>query len=67
MIVELDGEGPIAYGVLPGGQSGNPGSDKYIYSLENWVNGEYHRLNFLRSSDEMKEDWSKFVFKSKTK
>lgn len=57
MIVEMDKSGPIGYGVLPGGQSGNPGSRYYLYSLKNWVYGEYHRLNFLKSSDETQEGW----------
>ncbi|MCB9186572.1 MAG: penicillin acylase family protein [Flavobacteriales bacterium] len=59
MIVELDKDGPIAYGVLPGGQSGNAGSDKFIYSLNNWVNGEYHRLHFIKNSSETQDGWQK--------
>lgn len=35
-----------AYGVYPGGQSGNPGSKYYASFLDKWVKGEYYRLNF---------------------
>lgn len=58
MIVELDSTGPKAYGVLPGGQSGNPGSDKYIHSLSNWADGTYHELNFLRSATDIDSSWT---------
>ncbi len=65
MIVELDKEeGPIAYGVLPGGQSGNAGSSKYMYSVENWANGEYHRLHFLTSPEQTTEGWQTFNLSS---
>lgn len=46
MIVEMTGDGPIAYGVFPGGQSGNPGSSDYLYSLDKWMEGNYHELKF---------------------
>ncbi|MBS1773870.1 MAG: penicillin acylase family protein [Bacteroidetes bacterium] len=35
-----------AYGVYPGGQSGNPGSKYYATFLDKWVKGEYYKLNF---------------------
>ena len=63
MIVELDKNGPKAYGVLPGGQSGNPGSNRYAYSLENWANGEYHALRFLKKDSELQSDWTKLIIK----
>jgi penicillin amidase len=59
MIVELTPDGPEAYGVLPGGQDGNPGGQKFIYSLENWAAGDYHKLNFLRSPEELREGWQR--------
>lgn len=52
MIVELTPDGPEAYGVLPGGQSGNPGSHSYLQSLPLWARGEYHKLHFMRGFDE---------------
>jgi penicillin amidase len=63
MIVDLDPSGVEAYGVLPGGQSGNPGSKNYINSLENWSKGEYHRLNFLSSPEQLEENWIVQTFK----
>lgn len=35
-----------AYGVYPGGQSGNPGSKYYVTFLDKWVKGEYYKLDF---------------------
>ncbi len=40
-----------AYGVYPGGQSGNPGSKYYDDYLDNWVNGKYNKLWFMRDGD----------------
>jgi penicillin amidase len=40
-----------AYGVYPGGQSGNPGSKFYDDYLDNWVNGKYNKLWFMREGD----------------
>jgi penicillin amidase len=58
MVVEMDENGPKGFGVLPGGQSGNPGSDKYIYSLDSWANGNYHELHFLKSPEEVQKGWT---------
>jgi penicillin amidase len=51
MVVSL--EAPIkAYGVYPGGQSGNPGSYYYDNLIEPWSNGEYYELeNKTNASD----------------
>ncbi|HET8859297.1 penicillin acylase family protein [Marivirga sp.] len=51
MIVSM--EQPIkAYGVYPGGQSGNPGSYYYDNLIESWSNGEYYELeNKSNASD----------------
>jgi penicillin amidase len=49
MVVSL-GEQPIAYGILPGGSSGNPGSKHYDNQLENWEQGKLIPLLFLNSS-----------------
>lgn len=40
MIVEM-GKGGEAFGIYPGGQSGNPGSKYYDNLLKKWANGEY--------------------------
>ncbi len=53
MIVELGPE-IKAFGVYPGGQSGNPGSKYYDNFIPVWANGEY--LNFdLRTPDDQRE------------
>lgn len=43
-----------AYGVYPGGQSGNPGSRFYDNFLDKWAAGEYYELWFMKSADEEK-------------
>jgi penicillin amidase len=40
-----------AYGVYPGGQSGNPGSKYYDDYIDNWVAGKYNKLWFMREGD----------------
>ena len=51
MVVAL-GPRVRAYGVYPGGQSGNPGSAFYDNMLETWRVGQLDELVFLRSADE---------------
>ncbi len=46
MVVQMSKE-TEAWGVYPGGQSGNPGSRYYATFLPNWVEGKYYRLLFL--------------------
>jgi penicillin amidase len=53
MIVEL-GNRPRAYGVYPGGQSGNPGSPNYDNFIDTWKEGKYFTLNFYMSPGEAK-------------
>ncbi|MBA4301669.1 penicillin amidase [Algoriphagus alkaliphilus] len=53
MVVELGPE-IQAFGVYPGGQSGNPGSRFYANFIPIWANGEY--LNFNLRSIENQED-----------
>lgn len=51
MVVELGPE-VKAFGIYPGGQSGNPGSKYYSNFIQKWANGEY--LNFdLRKPDQV--------------
>ena len=47
MVVELGPE-VKAYGVYPGGQSGNPGSASYTEFVSTWNNGGQFELQFLR-------------------
>jgi penicillin amidase len=51
MVVEM---GPTvrAWGILPGGASGNPGSRFYDLGGRDWAAGKTYELLFLKSSDE---------------
>ncbi|MCE6989066.1 penicillin acylase family protein [Dyadobacter sp. CY323] len=51
MVVEL-GPTPRAYGIYPGGQSGNPGSPYYLNLLKKWENGELNELVYLTAPDQ---------------
>jgi len=48
MVVQL-GDTPVAYGIYPGGQSGNIGSKYYDNFINDWGKGRYYRLNFYPS------------------
>jgi penicillin amidase len=54
-IVELTPTGPKAYGVYPGGQSGNPGSKYYDDSVPVWSIGSYHELTLYRQPEDMEK------------
>lgn len=47
MVVELDPDGVRAYGVYPGGQSGNPGAFGYDAFVEPWRTGKLFELHLL--------------------
>lgn len=47
MVVQL-GPKVDAYGVFPGGQTGNPGSKNYTQMTEDWNNGMLHPLWFMQ-------------------
>lgn len=51
MVVEL-GDEVKAWGIYPGGQSGNPGSPYYDNFVEKWRKGEYLPLVFLKSASD---------------
>ncbi len=51
MVVAL-GVVPKAYGLYPGGQSGNPGSYYYDNMIDTWAKGDLPELVFLRKPDE---------------
>jgi len=46
MIVQL-GSTTEAYGIYPGGQSGNPGSPYYDNSVQDWAHGNYYQLRIF--------------------
>jgi penicillin amidase len=47
MVVQT-GKSPEAWGIYPGGQSGNPGSPRYDAFVRDWADGRAYRLLFLR-------------------
>ena len=54
MVVELSS--PVrAFGVYPGGQSGNPGSPYFSNFVESWRSGRYNRLYFINSKQQFQE------------
>ncbi len=55
MIVEL-GEEVKAWGIYPGGASGNPGSPYYKTGIERWSKGEYFNLQFVSSPTDFEQD-----------
>ncbi|TAL43551.1 MAG: penicillin acylase family protein [Chitinophagaceae bacterium] len=50
MIVHLTDK-TEAYGVYPGGQSGNPGSKYYDEFVDQWAAGKYYSLWFMKTGD----------------
>jgi penicillin amidase len=53
MIVELTKD-TEAYGIYPGGQSGNPGSKYYDNFVDNWAAGKYYKLLFFKKEEAQK-------------
>lgn len=51
MIVSLTPE-TEAYGIYPGGQSGNPGSKFYDNFIDSWVAGKYYTLWMMKKMEE---------------
>lgn len=49
LIAEMRPEGVKAYGIYPGGQSGNPGSPHYGQFVDKWARGGYYPLLQLTS------------------
>jgi penicillin amidase len=60
MIVEL-GDRPRAFGIYPGGQSGNPGSPHYDDFVDDWLSGRYFELNFYTSVTEARSGTQKEI------
>ena len=66
LVVELSKEGkPKAYGVYPGGQSGNPGSSHYDDLIDTWAKGELKPLLYLESPDQKSNRLRKKITLSK--
>ncbi|MBD0297896.1 MAG: penicillin acylase family protein, partial [Flavisolibacter sp.] len=40
-----------AYGVYPGGQSGNPGSRFYESFIDTWATGKYYTLWMMKENE----------------
>ncbi|PPL02120.1 penicillin acylase family protein [Parapedobacter indicus] len=55
MVVQLDTDWPVAYGLYPGGQSGNPGSKYYDNMIDRWAAGQLDTLLFMKRVDEQSE------------
>jgi len=55
MIVELTDD-INAYGVYPGGQSGNPGSKYYDDFIDTWAAGKYYRIHLYDKSKAAAEE-----------
>ncbi|MCA6073439.1 penicillin acylase family protein [Fulvivirga sedimenti] len=54
LIVELT-DPPQAWGIYPGGQSGNPGSPMYDNMIDMWRDGEYLKFLFMLNEEDGKE------------
>ncbi|MEL7343088.1 MAG: penicillin acylase family protein, partial [Bacteroidota bacterium] len=54
MVVEL-GPQPKAYGIYPGGQSGNPGDPAYDQFIDDWVEGNYYSLWLMRDANDIRD------------
>jgi penicillin amidase len=50
MIVEMTSK-TNAYGIYPGGQSGNPGSRFYDDFIDKWTKGQYYKLSIMDLAD----------------
>lgn len=61
MVVQM-GKEIEAYGVYPGGQSGNPGNPHYADFLDDWVTGKYFRLVFLPNKAEQDKKNIKYTW-----
>lgn len=61
IIVELTDE-PNAFGIYPGGQSGNPGSKYYDTFIDDYVAGKYYRLHLYRKEQLQQRNLGKIVF-----
>ena len=63
MIVELTDD-INAYGVYPGGQSGNPGSRYYDNFIDTWTKGKYYKIRLYKEEEitSKKNNLGKIIF-----
>jgi len=63
MVVELTDD-INAYGVYPGGQSGNPGSKYYDNFINTWTKGKYYKIHFYKEGEiaAKKNNLGKMIF-----
>lgn len=59
MIVHLT-DNIEAYGIYPGGQSGNPGSKYYDNFVQQWAVGRYYPLLFIKKQAARKDERMKW-------
>lgn len=52
MAVELTEDGPVAYGIYPGGQDGRPGAKNYKSMITSWREGKYYELLYLKNGND---------------
>jgi penicillin amidase len=64
MVVDLSNL-DVAYGILPGGQSGNPENPHYDDLLEKWVRDEYVPLLFYSTPEQFSEEQVEFTLRLK--
>ena len=57
MVVDFKNGRPEAYGIFPGGQSGNPGSQNYADMVSDWANGKYNILQFWQNEEMAKNNY----------
>lgn len=66
MVVQM-GKNVEAYGVYPGGQSGNSGSKYYNTFLKYWEEGKYYPLLFLPNAEKQNNSSIKYIWTVKPK
>jgi penicillin amidase len=64
MVVSLEKVKLRAWGVYPGGQSGNPGSPYYNNLLHSWTQGKYFEFQFESQPSKIKSVLSTLTLKS---
>jgi penicillin amidase len=64
MVVSLEKVKLRAWGVYPGGQSGNPGSPYYNNLLNSWTQGKYFEFQFESQASKIKSVLSTLTLKS---
>lgn len=63
MVVSLEKPAVKAWGVYPGGQSGNPGSPFYNNLLNSWAQGKYFQFEFYANPDSYKNKLTTLTLK----